>query len=374
MEEKIFQIIRKNININDINYIDNIDYLTCQNCAQLKFKAKICKKCNKSLCFFCQKNHNCFTYPNNSENWEIDNFSRELIKNIKVICPKCRNEFEYFKAPNHIQICFLQGEVYLNLNTIYSNGNNISRLPTSEHRIIITNNDSKKESSSSLCCIFKNCNCYSCDFCKCSQCECKPCNCNCQFSDGESLCDKIKDCFENLTNKNIKFSILFFSILKLILGYVFSGIVLSNIPSYTDYVDKISDWEGERDEMKNVGNKDFTIAVLYFVFCTFSTFAGFLFICLSKLKVYLYLQFILFNLPDFIFGDLILTVSIPSHRKRIINNLETYPNQKLIHILNDAYNKIYSSQWAIFSIKMILLFFIIILFIRYIIIISNTSN
>jgi len=164
MGEKISQIIRDNINKNNINYIDNIDYLTCQNCDKLNIKSKICKRCIKSLSFFCQKNHDCFTSSNNAENWEIDNNSRELIRKITIICPKCQTEIEYFKAPSHIQIC-LQGKGLLNRNrnALYIQD--------------IININSNKESTKFLCCAFKNSNCESCEFCKFTQCECKSSNC-----------------------------------------------------------------------------------------------------------------------------------------------------------------------------------------------------
>lgn len=355
MEEKISQIIRDNINKNNINYIDNIDYLTCQNCGKLNIKAKICKRCIKSLCFFCQKNHDCFTSSNNVENWEIDNNSRELIRKITIICPECQTEIEYSKASSHIQIC-LQGKGFLNRNRNALYIQDINEVPISSGRENITNINSNKESTKFLCCVFKNCNCESCEFCKCTQCECKSCNC-------ESLCDGKKGCFENVSNQNIQLSLLLISTLKLILGIVFAGIIVANLPSMRDYVDK-GKWETEKDEMKNISNRDIGGAAAYFSLCLLGGLSGYGFFFVGR-KEYWGIGLGCLMVPDIIIGDLALTICIPSHRKTIINNLTTYPNQKLMTTLNDAYNKIYSCQWAIFSIKMVLLFILLILLICY---------
>jgi len=390
MEEKISQIIRDNINKNNINYIDNIDYLTCQDCGKLNIKAKICKRCIKSLCFFCQKNHDCFISSNNAENWEIDNNSRELIRKITIICPECQTEIEYSRASSHIQIC-LQGKGFLNRNRNALHIQDINEVPISNSRENITNINSNKESTKFLCCVFKNCMCESCECCKCTQCECKSCcqcsdceclcdgkecfenfsnlcqcsDCerHCQCSDCESLCDGKKGCFENVSNQNIQLSLLLISTLKLILGIVFAGIIVANLPSMRDYVDK-GKWETEKDEMKNISNRDIGGAAAYFSVCLTGGLIGYFVFFLNRKKNWGFGLGCLM-VPDIIIGDLALTICIPSHRKTIINNLTTYPNQKLMTILNDSYNKIYSSQWAIFSIKMILLFILLILLFYY---------
>lgn len=214
------------------------------------------------------------------------------------------------------------------------------------------------EKEKNLCC---SCSyCKNCNFCNCDKCQCRCCNFilnKCQNENDKcELCDKIKNCFKCLFKENGPKLILINLTFKLILGCVYAGIIIGNLPSSNDFVDKGSFWEPEKDKMKKMSNQDESLAIMELCLCI-------LFGCGGYICMYFgfpLLGILLLILPDIICGDLAANISIPLHRKTVINNLTNYSNQELINILYDSYNKIYSVQWIIFSIKMVLLFISII--------------
>ena len=314
MEEKLYSILRENININNIYFLDNKDNLICKNCNNLNIKSKICKSCNKSLCFFCQKNHRCHG------TLELDNLTRELIKNITIICPNCKREIIYIDAITHIQVCLGNNS---NSNIMPSAFN----VPIADSRdkfqisIKNINNIPVEEKTNYLCCLD---------------------------------------------------ALLIISTLKIILGIIYSSIIIENLPPEDQYVDGNSK-KGEKDKMKSTSNSDDTLATAHIVLCLIFLIAGYVFYiiarCINKYKYHFYLIAIpSIHFFDIIFGDLAIPINISTHRKLMKNNLNSYSRQELIHSLLDAYNEIYIAQWPILSIKIVLL---IIAFIISFVVLSN---
>ena len=315
MEEKLYSILRENININNIYFLDNKDNLICKNCNNLNIKSKICKSCNKSLCFFCQKNHRCHG------TLELDNLTRELIKNITIICPNCKKEIIYIDAITHIQVCLGN---HLNSNIMPSAFN----VPIADSRdkfqisIKNINNIPVEEKTNYLCCWD---------------------------------------------------ALLIITTLKIILGIIYSSIIIENLPPQDQYVD--GNWKkGEKDEMKLTSNGDDKLATAHIVLCLIFLIAGYVFYIMARCtNNYGYFPTVIASIHffDIILGDLAITISISTHRKLMKNNLNSYSRQELIHSLLDAYNEIYKAHWPIFSIKMVLL---IVAFIISFVVLSNLKK
>ena len=162
----------------------------------------------------------------------------------------------------------------------------------------------------------------------------------------------IKNCFKCLFKENGGKLLLINLTLKIILGCVYAGIILGNLPSSNDYVNKGSFPELEKDKMKKMSNQDESLAMIELFICLMGGFLGYFLIGYFRSELF---DILLIILPDIIFGDLTSTICFAKHRKTIIKNLTTYPNQQLIQNLYVSYNKIYSVQWSIFTIKMVLL-------------------
>ena len=109
--------------------------------------------------------------------------------------------------------------------------------------------------------------------------------------------------------------------------------------------------------MKRMSNGDKSLAKAHIALCIIFAFGAYV--------LYLYIFW------DIIFGDLSITISIQSHRKTIIKNLNTYQRQELIHSLYNDYNEIYKAHWAIFSLKM---FILVIAFIDSFFLITNIEK
>lgn len=362
MEEQLFNNLRNNIKEDNQYYLDNKDNITCHNCKKLNIQAKICKRCDFSFCYFCQKNHRCHCKRNynNTNSWEIDIFTRNCIKKIVFICKKCKIEINYERAKNHFQLC---SKEMLNSNriTLYNNFTDVSIAESKEKIKNRKQNDSNKEKKFCFCCNCNMCCCNYCYSCNCNQCQCIACNALCnkceKDNDNCEICDNIKNCFKCLFKENGG-TLLFINLtLKFVLGCVYAGIILGNLPSGNDFINKGSFPELEKDKMKKMSNQDESLAIIELFFCLFGGFLGYFLICYFHSELF---GILLIVLPDIIFGDLASTICIANHRKTIINNLTTYPNQQLIQILYESYNKIYSVQWIIFAIKMVLLLFSVI--------------
>ena len=127
---------------------------------------------------------------------------------------------------------------------------------------------------------------------------------------------------------------------------------MENLLSSNDFVNKGS-FLKEKDKIKQMSNQDETVAISELMFSLGFGFLGYFLICYFHYELF---GILLIILPDIIFGDLTSTICFAKHRKTIIKNLTTYPNQQLIQNLYVSYNKIYSVQWLIFTIKMVLLF------------------
>lgn len=125
MEEQLFNILRNNIKEDNQYYLDNKDNITCHNCKKLNLQAKICKRCDFSFCYFCQKNHLCKRNNNDTNSWEIDIFTRNCIKKIVFICQKCKIEINYERAKNHFQLCSKE-ILSSNRITLYNNFTDVS--------------------------------------------------------------------------------------------------------------------------------------------------------------------------------------------------------------------------------------------------------
>lgn len=114
-----------------------------------------------------------------------------------------------------------------------------------------------------MCC----CNyCYSCN---CNQCQCIACNALCNKCERDNdhceICDKIKNCFKCLLKENGRTLLLINLTFKIILGCVYAGIILENLPSSNDFVNKGS-FLKEKDKMKQMSNQDETVAISELMF------------------------------------------------------------------------------------------------------------
>ena len=390
--EKIYKSLQKKVIKNMYHYTVNEKIIICKGCNKLNIEAKICNKCELSLCFSCQKSHKC----NNNENMImiIDEKTREKINNLKFRC-NCQKEITLEDAKSTHRKC-LEKCLYLLKKLKHTNGkkkinigpevekkneNNIQTIPTTEN--IISNNQDKKEESNpksnrgeneaetiyskkqsnkeekkASTCITIICPCcYECKLCNdcCNSCDCKNnkfCNWNCKSEDEEE-----KNCLEYLFKEKGECTFLSLATFKSLVGIIFSVFIIAISPLILKE-DSLS--ESEIEEINQIINihkiiSGFNIGLNFIAFIL-----GYIFFfnCDHKKT-----GAIITNIIDFFLGDIGTHTFIFFLRKKIVNYFTNDDSkQEIIKIIQDIYGKLDVLQIFIFIMKICLFLLLVINF------------
>ena len=137
------------------------------------------------------------------------------------------------------------------------------------------------------------------------------------------------------------------------MGIIFSIIIIIISNLQLNFIGQ-SLSESEKEANNKIILPVYIISVVHIVICSICFLIGYILFCCE----YKILAVIITNISDIILGDIVINILIPNG-KTIINNLTNDSNQEIIQITQD---KLELSQWIIFSIKMILLFSLVISF------------